>query len=251
MRVEFLGTAGFHPNAHRHTAGILISDAAQSDMQSDAFLLDAGTGTWRLIGRDLPPRLHIFLTHAHLDHIAGLTYLLDVCLNRDLEVTLYGDRATLHAAQTSLFASPLFPLPFAHPTREIVPGETFEVAGAQVSSFLLTHPNNCLALRFDWPQKSLAYITDTVGDDRYFPLIKGVDVLIHERNFPDHLREIAVVSGHCTSADLVRAARFSGARQVIATHFNPLTPTDPLLEDDVYAQIPGVIAARDELCLEL
>ncbi len=246
MHVEFLGTAGFHPNAHRHTAGIFIPDAAPDD----AFLLDAGTGTWRLIGRDLPPRLHIFLTHAHLDHIAGLTYLLDVCFGREIEVTLYGDAATLHAARTSLFESPLFPLPFAHPTCEIAPGEALQVAGVKVTSFLLTHPNDCLALRFDWSHKSLAYVTDTAGDDRYFDFIHGVDVLIHERNFPDRLSGLAQASGHCTSSDLVRAARASGAKIVAATHFNPLTPTDPLLEDDVYAQIPGVISGRDELCLE-
>ncbi len=246
MRVEFLGTSGYHPNAQRHTAGILIPDAAPND----AFLLDAGTGTWRLIGHDLPPRLHIFLTHAHLDHIAGLTYLLDVCFGRDLEVTLYGDASTLHAARTSLFDSPLFPLPFAHPTREIELGQAFEVAGVKVSSFPLTHPNGCLALRFDWPQKSLAYVTDTVGDDQYFDFIRGADVLIHERNFPDRLSELARASGHCTSADLVRAAQFSQAKTVIATHFNPLTLEDPLLEDDVYGQIPGVISARDELCIE-
>lgn len=246
MRVEFFGTAGFHPNAERHTAGIFIPDAAPGH----AFLLDAGTGTWRLTARDLPPKLHVFLTHAHLDHIVGLTYLLDVMHGRDLEITISGNARTLDAARRALFGSPLFPLEMTYATREISPDAPLEVAGAQVSAFPLTHPNGCLALRFDWPQKSLAYVTDTVGDDLYLDFIAGVDLLIHERNFPDRQAEIALASGHCTSSDLVRAARASGAKQVVATHFNPLTTTDPLLEDDVYAQIPGIIAARDELRVE-
>ncbi len=246
MRVEFFGTAGFHPNAERHTSGIFIPDAAPGE----AFLLDAGTGTWRLTARDLPPRLHIFLTHAHLDHVAGLTYLLDVAHGRDLEITLYGNAATLQAARSELFGSPLFPLQMTYPTREIALGTPLEIAGVRVSSFPLTHPDGCLALRFDWPQKSLAYVTDTVGDDKYFGFIRGADLLIHERNFPDRLGELALASGHCTSSDLVRAARDCGAKTVVATHFNPLTLEDPLLEDDVYAQIPGVISARDGQIVE-
>lgn len=246
MRVEFLGTAGYHPNAERHTAGVLLPDAAPGH----AFLLDAGTGTFRLIGRPLPRHLHVFLTHAHLDHVAGLTYFLDICYGRDLEVTLYADAPTLQVVREQLFDSPLFQLSWPHPTRLVTPGEAFEVAGVAVNTCLLTHPCPCLALRFDWPGKSLCYVTDSVGDDRYFPFIQGADFLIHERNFPDSFGELARVSGHCTSADLVRAARFCGAQTVVATHFNPLTTGDPLQQDDVYAQLPGVIAARDELCLE-
>lgn len=247
MRLEFFGTAGFHPNAERHTAGVFLPDAAPGN----AFLLDAGTGTWRLTARELPPRLHIFLTHAHLDHITGLTYLLDVAYNRELAITIYGDAKTLRTARTSLFGSPLFPLELNYATQEIAPETPLEVAGVRVSCHPLTHPGGCLALRFDWPGKSLAYVTDTVSDTRYFDFIRGVTCLIHERNFPDRLSELALASGHCTSSDLVRAARDSGAKIVVATHFNPLTLADPLLEDDVYGQIPGVISARDELVVEL
>lgn len=243
MRVEFLGTAGFHPSTQRHTSGIFISDAAPDD----AFLLDAGTGTFRLVERSLPQRLHIFLTHAHLDHTSGLTYLLDVCYGRDLEVILYAHGPTLEAVRSSLFDSPLFPLPFTHQTVEITSQVPFEVAGVQINTFPLTHPNGCFAYRFEWENKSLAYVTDTAGDKHYFDFIRGVDMLIHECNFADRLGKIAEASGHCTSEDLVRAAHDSGAKIVVATHFNPLTKGDPLEEDDVYGQLPGVIAASDEL----
>ena len=246
MRVEFFGTAGFHPNAERHTAGIFIPEAAPGD----AFLLDAGTGTWRLTTKILPPRLHIFLTHAHLDHITGLTYLLDVTALQNVKINIYGDAKTLRAARTALFGSPLFPLEMTYAIQEIAPEAPIEVAGVKISVFPLTHPDGCQALRLDWPQKSLTYVTDTQGDDGYFDFIRDVDLLIHERNFPNRLSDLAKASGHCTSADLVRAARFSGAKQVVVTHFNPLTLTDPLIEDDVYGQIPGVIAARDEQIIE-
>lgn len=246
MRVEFFGTAGFHPNAHRHTSGIFLPDAAPDA----AFLLDAGTGTWRLTERPLPPRLHIFLTHCHLDHVAGLTFLLDVTYKGDLDVTLYAEQSTLETVCQVLFASPLFPLPFEHRMVALETGKQIEVEGVSVSVFPLTHPNDSYAYRFEWADLSLAYVTDTAGDQAYFDFIRGVDLLIHERNFPDHLAHIAEASGHCTSSDLVKAAQDSQAKTVIATHFNPLTKTDPLLEDDVYGQIPGVISATDELVVE-
>lgn len=246
MRVEFFGTAGFHPNAERHTAGIYLPEAAPNH----AFLLDAGTGTWRLTTRQLPPHLHIFLTHAHLDHITGLTYLLDVSALQSTQILIYGDAKTLEAARGALFGSPLFPLEMSYATREITPQKAFEVAGVQINTHPLIHPGGCLAYRLDWPGKRLAYVTDTQSDDSYFPFISGADLLIHERNFPDRLDELARKSGHSTSSDLVRAARSSGAKRVAAIHFNPLTTGDPLVEDDVYGQLPGVIGARDEMVIE-
>src|SRR4028118_2049108 len=86
MMLEFLGTAGYHPSASRHTSCAYIADAGVKC----GFVLDAGTGFFRLIGRTLPPQLHIFLSHAHLDHVSGLTYLLDVLRDQQCEVTVYG-----------------------------------------------------------------------------------------------------------------------------------------------------------------
>ncbi len=59
-------------------------------------VLDAGTGMFRI--RDLiqTSTLDIFLSHAHLDHIVGLTFLLDVLSKKKL------DRVTVHALPEKL-----------------------------------------------------------------------------------------------------------------------------------------------------
>jgi ribonuclease Z len=245
MHAQFLGTAGYHPNENRHTSGIIIPDASPDD----AFLLDAGTGTFRLLDIALPTNLHVFLSHAHLDHTCGLTFLFDVAWNRGLNITIYSEEKTLRAAN-QLFDSLLFPLTNNYNCVVISPESSIEIGGIDVSAYHLTHPGGALAFRFDWPRTSLAYVTDTAGDDRYFDFIRGTDLLIHECNFPDRLEELADASGHCTSAALVRAAKASGATQVIGTHFDPRTLTDPLEDDDVYGQINGVIAAYDGLNFE-
>ncbi|BCM89683.1 ribonuclease BN [Abditibacteriota bacterium] len=248
MYLEFLGTAGYHPSETRHTSCVFLPEVAPGH----SFVLDAGSGFFRLVGRSLPDHLHIFLSHPHLDHVMGLTFLLDVLHFHPSQVTIYGDANTIKAIRQTLFGSPLFPLEFDYKVVETRHYHPFAVAGIEIETHPLTHPGGSNAYRFRWPDgKTLCYVTDTIGDGQYHHFISGApDLLIHERNFPDELADLASSSGHCTTKHLVAAAHASRARQIVATHFNPLTATDPLLEDDVYGQIPGIIGASDCLKIE-
>ncbi len=247
MNLEFLGTAGYHPSESRHTSCAIIENAAPDCH----FVLDAGSAFFRLIGRSLPPRMEIFLSHAHLDHVFGLTFYLDMIYASPspCELTIYGTRECLDAVM-GLFESPFFPVAYRGGIVVMEPGKTIDVCGIQVSTHLLTHPGGSLAYRFDWPEKSLAYVTDTVGDDKYIPFITDVDLLIHERNFCDNRKELALLSGHCTTEDVIRVAQTSRARCLVMTHFNPLVDGDPLEEDCLRQACPNIIAAHDGLVLE-
>jgi ribonuclease BN (tRNA processing enzyme) len=123
-----------------------------------------------------------------------------------------------------------------------------------VNTFLLTHPGGSLAYRFDWPHKSLAYVTDTAGDGRYVDFVHGVDLLVHERNFSDSLHEIAALSGHCTSEQVLRVVREAKVKNIALTHFNPLTENEPLEEDSLLTALleicPNAISARDGLVVK-
>lgn len=247
MNIEFLGTAGYHPSETRHTSCAVIERAAPDRH----FVLDAGTGFFRLIGRSLPAHIDIFLSHAHLDHIFGLTFYLDLLhsAKSPCELTIYGARECLDAV-LGLFDSPLFPVAYSGKCVIVEPGQSLDVDGVKVSACPLTHPGGSLAYRFDWPGKSLGYVTDTVGDGSYIPFITGVDLLIHERNFSDNMQELAELSGHCTTEDVIRVAEQSRAGRLVVTHFNPLVEGDPLDEDHLRHVCPNVIAARDGLILE-
>ena len=90
MKLLLLGTSGYHPCERRQTACLMLPEAG--------IVLDAGTGFFRVREHLATPTLDILITHAHLDHVAGLTYLLDTVAQRPLK------RVTVHGAAGKLAA---------------------------------------------------------------------------------------------------------------------------------------------------
>jgi ribonuclease BN (tRNA processing enzyme) len=218
MKLHCLGTAGYHPSAKRHTASFFLREAN--------ILLDAGTGVFRLDQLIHAPELSILLSHAHLDHIVGLTYFLDLVAITPLErIHLYGEAEKLEAIEQHLFQEAIFPVlpPIVwHPIDTF--GEDWQIGQASVTWFPLQHPGGSVGYRLQFPGLSLAYVTDTTSrsDSEYWSRIQGVDWLIHECNFGDEHQELAEKTGHSwTSAVLENAYRHKIQRLVLI-HINPL-----------------------------
>lgn len=245
MKLVFLGTAGYHPNDRRHTACLTIPE--------QGLVLDAGTGMYRLIDYICTPQLDIFLTHAHLDHIFGLTILLDIMYARPLErVTVHAQPEKLAAIRAHLFSDELFPV---LPKCEFVPlAKSVHLAGGgKVTHFPLEHPGGCVGFRLDWPTRSMAYVTDTTAHPAadYIERIRGVDLLIHECNFPDGQADFARLTGHSCTRDVAHLARQAGVRRLVLTHFNPLAAEDdPVGLPAAQAIFPATQLAEDRQELE-
>jgi ribonuclease BN (tRNA processing enzyme) len=218
MKVHFLGTGGYHPNERRHTACIMLPEVG--------VVFDAGTSFFRVAGRLATRELQIFLTHAHLDHVVGLTYLL-VPLHKGQisRVRVHSAPEYLDAVRTHLFSQPLFPV---LPAIEFVSlNERIDVPGGGVLTHCrLNHPGGALGYRAEWADRSLAYITDTIADGSYTEFVRGVDLLIHECNFADDLAEWAVKTGHSHTSAVARVARDAGIGRLVLTHFDPQHPED-------------------------
>src|SRR4051812_24389035 len=103
MKLILLGTGGYFPTSRRQTACLILPEIG--------VVLDAGTGMSR-IGKYLQTeQLDIFLSHAHLDHISGLTYLVNLVPAAVLSRTpLHGNAEKLTAIREHLFAEPIFPV---------------------------------------------------------------------------------------------------------------------------------------------
>jgi ribonuclease BN (tRNA processing enzyme) len=246
MKILLLGTAGYHPSERRHTPCLLIPECS--------VMLDAGTGLFRAVPYLQPPRLDIFLTHAHLDHIVGLTYLLSVLYLRPLErVCVHGTPATLKAIREHLFAPAIFPVAPPFEFCPLVTDKTDLRGSGVLTYFPLKHPGGSIGYRLEWPGHSLAYVTDTTAepDAPYLDRIRGVDLLLHECYLPDQHAEFARKTGHSHTTPVAEVARRAGVGRLVLVHLNPMsTEDDPIGLDAARAIFPRTTLGEDGMEVE-
>ncbi len=220
MKLVLLGTGGYFPTTRRHTACFMLPEVG--------VVLDAGSGMCRVGEHLQTSRLDVFLTHAHLDHIAGLTYLINVVPKDVLkQTTVHGDAAKLAAVRDHLFAEPIFPVP---------PPFRFEPLGASCTlpsggtfkHFPLTHPGGSIGYRLDWPGHSLAYVTDTTAsaDADYLEKIHSVDLLLHEAYFADDANDLPAITGHSALQSVAQVAADAEVGRLVLIHVDPRSDDD-------------------------
>ncbi len=220
MKLLLLGTTGYHPNDRRQTACMMIPELG--------LVFDAGTAFYRVADYLTTDAVDIFLTHAHLDHVVGLTYLFDVMQTRPLKrITVHGEQEKLDAIKEHLFSKFLFPVDPPFEMQSLEP--RVELAdGAVLTHFPLTHPAGAVGYRIDWPDRSMAYVTDTVAavDADYVEKIRGVDLLIHECHFNDGMTEQAELTGHSCLTPVAEVAAAAEVGRVALVHINPMLAND-------------------------
>ena len=252
MNVEFLGTGGYHPNEVRHTTCVLLPDRG--------LCFDAGSAFFRVPARLEAAgvtELDLILTHAHLDHVVGLTFPLAHLETGTLTaVRVHGRKEKLDAVREHLFSAHIFPvLPPAftwHPLPEAESG-SLPLAGGTLMFREQSHPGGSLGLRFEAGGTSFAFCTDTLPDPRTAEFARGVDLLAHECNFPDGREALATRTGHSTLTPVLNLAAAAGAKRLLLVHPDPEAPdpADPVGLESADVPLSNVAVATDELRVEL
>jgi len=247
MKVTFLGTNGWFDTDTGNTISVLVRTGEYD------IIFDAGNGIAkadRYISQEKPVLL--FLSHFHIDHIAGLHTLVKFRLKQGLKIyCLPGGAALLHTFAGEPFTIPLTKLPY--PAHVIELTEGVHKLPFTVECRPLVHPAPCYGYRVEIDGKVIAFCTDTGVCDNAVSLARGADLLITECS----LKPGQVSTGwpHLNPEDAIGIAQKANAKRLALVHFGAevyktLDERKAVLEQFKTA-FPGLIVATDGLTLEI
>jgi phosphoribosyl 1,2-cyclic phosphodiesterase len=243
MKLKVWGARGSvpAPGPHMNRYGGNTSCVQLTLASGEELILDAGTGI-RTLGLDLTgkSRIHILLTHLHLDHIQGLMFF-PPCFRADAEITIWGPsspEASLEDRVARYISAPLSPvevreLPCSVAFRD-TPATEWELGGAQIRSEAVTHRGPTLGYRITDGDETVCYIPDhepalgaSLADLEPewisgFDLARNADLLIHDCQYTDAEYPAHVGWGHSAVSDALTFAHRVEAQRLLLFHHDPL-----------------------------
>ena len=244
MKVKLWGTRGSIPAPGPETiryggntscVGVTLSDGS-------LLALDAGSGI-RSLGltlRDEPARLHILLTHLHLDHIQGLVFFAPA-FRPQTEIVIWGPaspEASLRDRIARYISAPLSPVEVRELPCDVsfrhCPEAEWEIGPARIRAASVSHRGPTLGYRIDDGDSSLTYVPDhepglgadldRLEDDWIsgFALARDTSLLIHDGQYTDAEYPDHIGWGHSSLSHALSFARRAAAERTVLFHHDPM-----------------------------
>ncbi|HRI07963.1 MAG TPA: MBL fold metallo-hydrolase [Nannocystaceae bacterium] len=270
MQVVFWGTRGSIPVSgpkYAEFGGNTPCLQIRLESTTDSVIIDSGSGIRELglqlvRSADLHSRsIHLFLTHAHWDHIQGFpffvpayvpTFKLDIYCTKDARQILENQMRT-----------PFFPvgLDAMHAKRgfhHLGAGEVVTIGEATVRHVPLPHPQESTAFRIDERGHSIVFATDTEHSPGHLneslaELARGADILIYDAQYTSEEYKAGKQGwGHSTFGEAIKLANAAGVRRLVLYSHDPGHDDAMLraIETAAARDLPGTISARDGLILD-
>lgn len=200
MRIRVLGAHGGASPRHRQTSFLL----------NGAVCLDAGAIAEALSLSEQARVRSVLLTHAHLDHVASLPFLLDNVFGRkESPVEVAAPAGVISSLRRHLFNDALWP-DFSRLSGSDGPVVSFRtldwevperVAGLTVTAVPVNHVVPACGYLISDGSATVVFSGDTGPTERLWTVARSVSdvrAVFLECSFPDARREIAFLSCHLT-----------------------------------------------------
>jgi ribonuclease BN (tRNA processing enzyme) len=247
IQVTFLGTNGWYDTPTGNTVSVLVRT------EDFDIIFDAGNGIAkadRYITQSKPVLL--FLSHFHIDHIAGLHTLVKFRFKSGLKIFCQpGGTRLLDTFVNEPFTVPLDKLPYS--TQVIELKEGVHHVPFTVECRPLIHPAPCYGYRVEIDGKVIAYCTDTGVCDNAVALARDADLLITECSLKPG--GVSPDWPHLNPKDAIGIARKAGAKRLALVHFGAgvyrTLDERTVVQERFERDFPGLIVAMDDLTVDL
>jgi len=240
MQLRVLGCSGGFGFGLR-TSAFLVDDDV---------LIDAGTGVGDLTYDEMRRIDHIFITHAHIDHVTSIPLLVDILLDaRQEPVVVHAPQPTIDALRAHLFNDVIWPDFTVLPEPDssvlrfdaIAPGEVCCVGERRFEAIPVSHTVPAVAYRCADDSAAFCFSGDTSTNDTLWDALNRaapLDLLIVEVGSPDRERRMADLAKHYCPASLAHDLGKLEAHPTIAvTHLKPGYENQTLAE--LESALPG------------
>lgn len=225
VKLKVLGCSGGIGGRHLRTTSLLVDHD---------LLIDAGTGVADLAVGELAAIDHVFLTHAHLDHVAALPLMVDSVVDRRSgPLTVYATGEVLAALAGHLFNGTIWPDFTRIPSpeapilacRRIEVGEPVAIGGRTLTALPVEHAVPAVGYRLDSGRGSLVFSGDTGPCDSFWDEVNRIGnlrYLLIECAFPNRERRLAELAKHlCPSLLAAELGKLRRECEIYITHLKP------------------------------
>lgn len=224
MQLQVLGCSG----------GIGAGQRTTSLLLDDRILIDAGTGVGDLSFEALLNIDHVFLTHAHMDHIACLPMLLDTAFGSRAEpVTVHATQASIDVLRRHIFNWHIWPDFAAIPDSRnpflrfavMEQGDRVDIPGGHITALPALHTVPAVAYALHSDDGCIVFSGDTADHAPFWEAVNQIDdlsALIIETAFADQDADLARTALHFSPGALLNAlGQMRHEADVWITHLKP------------------------------
>lgn len=242
MRIRCWGARGSipvsGPNYLKYGGDTTCMEVRTAD--DTIIIVDAGSGIRRLANSLIKEgrfEYTMLFTHAHWDHILGFPYFKPI-YEPGTHIEIHGcpmSQGNIRTLLAKTMSPPYYPVPFEKVQAEMSyceacsVHETRRIAGMEVHSINLSHPNLGLGYKFMEQGRSFVFLTDNeLGKihpggrpfEDYVAFCRDADLLVHDAEFTEKEYEHTRGWGHSTYRDALRLALEAGVKRFGLFHHN-------------------------------